>query len=168
MNTIRAMIAADKPKVLDLLRRTNFFNEEEVDVAEELIDCYLTDCKQNDYDVVIINDEAQTPAGYLCYGPSPLTEGTFDLYWIAISPEQQGRGLGKQLVKWLENKLEEKHGRVIIIETSSQEKYKATRQFYLNMHYQECVRIADFYKPGDDRIIYAKYLEQTGSLKHNE
>jgi GNAT superfamily N-acetyltransferase len=86
---------------------------------------------------------------------------------IAVSPDQQGRGLGKQLVKWLENKLEEKHGRVLIIETSSQEKFNATRKFYLNMHYQESVCIADFYKPGDDCIIYTKYLEQTGSLKQN-
>jgi ribosomal protein S18 acetylase RimI-like enzyme len=164
---VRPMLAADKPPVMVLLQRTGFFNEEEIGVAEELIDIYLQDEKQDDYQVVVIENELQEPVGYLCYGPTPLTTGTFDLYWIAISPDYQGRGLGKQLVKWLENKLEEKHGRLILIETSSQEKYQATRQFYLNMHYQECVRIADFYKPGDDRIIYVKYLEQTGSLKHN-
>lgn len=166
MSAIRPMIAADKPPVMSLLRQTRFFTEEEVHVAEELIDIYLNDDRQTDYRLVVIEHE-QTVVGYLCYGPAPLTRGTFDLYWIAVSPDFQGHGLGKQLLSWLENKVQEEHGRLVMIETSSQEKYHATRAFYLKTRYQECARIADYYQPGDDRMIYVKYLGQNGSMKPN-
>lgn len=163
MNTIRPMAVADKTAVMEILHRSGFFNRAEISVAEELIDIFLNDPQQNDYRVVVIEGDQQQVAGYLCYGPSPLTRGTYDLYWIAVDPDQQGKGLGRLLVTWLEQKLEATHGRLLIIETSSQTRYEGTRRFYLNMHYRESVRIADFYNRGDDRLIYVKYLEQKGA-----
>ncbi|OPZ66059.1 MAG: hypothetical protein BWY83_02962 [bacterium ADurb.Bin478] len=70
-------------------------------------------------------------------------------------------------IHWLENKAQEEHGRFVMIETSSQEKYQATRTFYLKTRDQEYARIADFHHPGDDRMIYVKYLGQNGSMKPN-
>ena len=99
-------------------------------------------------------------AGYLSWGPTPLTEGTYDLYWMAVAPDKQGRGYGKRLVGWLEERARAERGRLVIIETSSQTKYKPTREFYLGLGYREAARIPDFYKPGDARIIYTKYLNQ--------
>ncbi|HRY64271.1 MAG TPA: GNAT family N-acetyltransferase [Candidatus Aminicenantes bacterium] len=152
------MQARDKDAVLGLVRATGFFTEAEVGVAEELIDVFLGQPGQKDYDVVVAEDEAGAPAGYMTWGPTPLAEDAYDLYWMAVAPAQQGRGRGKELVRWLEAEVGRLNGRLIIIETSSQPKYHGTRQFYLGLGYKEVARVPHFYKPGDDRVIYAKYF----------
>ena len=153
---IREMVKKDKKAVMDILRGTAMFTEAEIGVAEELIDLFLTNQTQTDYHVVVIENESHQVAGYLCWGPTPLTEGTHDLYWMSVAPNQQGSGFGKQLVTWLEHKVEERKGRMIVIETSSQPKYEPTRQFYLRAGYREVARIPEFYASGDDRVIYTK------------
>ncbi len=155
---IRQMQARDKGPVLGLIRATGFFTEAEVDVAEELIDAYLEDPGQKDYDIVVVEDEAApgVPVGYLTWGPTPLAEDAYDLYWMAVAPSQQGKGRGKELVRWLEAEVGKRNGRLIIIETSSQPKYHGTRQFYIDLGYKEVARVPDYYRAGDDRVIYTK------------
>lgn len=154
---IRPMEARDKDAVLGLVRATGFFTEAEVAVAEELMDIYLGRPEQPDYRVVVVEDEAQRVAGYMTWGPTPLAEDAYDLYWMAVAPAEQGKGRGKELVRWLEDEVRRRNGRVIIIETSSQPKYHGTRRFYIDLGYKEVARIPDFYRAGDDRVIYAKY-----------
>ncbi len=155
---IRPMTAQDRPAVVSILQNTGMFTADEIEVAIELIDIYLQQPGQKDYIIDVITEEDGSVMGYATYGPTPLTEGTYDLYWIAVSPLAQNKGYGKQLMHWVENKIMEEKGRLLIIETSSQPRYENTRRFYLNQHYEESVRIADFYKPDDDRIIYVKYF----------
>jgi len=159
---IRRMQAQDKAPVLGLIRATGFFTSAEVDVAEELIDIYLGKPDQKDYDVVVVEGEGEggggRPVGYMTWGPTPLAEDAYDLYWMAVAPSEQGKGRGKELVRWLEAEVGRRRGRVIIIETSSQPKYRGTRQFYIDLGYREVARIPDFYRAGDDRVIYAKYF----------
>ncbi len=94
----------------------------------------------------------------MTYGPTPLTVGTYDLYWMAVDPRAQGRGHGRALVLWLEAYVKDAGGRLLIIETSSVPKYEPTRRFYLGLNYTEVARIPDFYQPGDDRVIYRKQI----------
>jgi len=155
---IRRMEARDKDAVLGLVRATGFFTPAEVDVAEELVDIFLGKPDQKDYDVVVVEGDGGAPAGYMTWGPTPLAEAAYDLYWMAVAPSEQGRGRGKELVRWLEGEVGRHRGRVIIIETSSQPKYHGTRQFYIDLGYKEVARIPDFYRAGDDRVIYAKYF----------
>ncbi|HNW59795.1 MAG TPA: GNAT family N-acetyltransferase [bacterium] len=155
---IRPLQAADKDQVMLLIRATAMFTDAEVSVAEELIDLFLSRPEQKDYRVHVLEDEEGTVTAYTTWGPTPLTEGTYDLYWIAVSPGAQGKGYGKRLMRWVEDKIKEEKGRVLIIETSSQPKYESTRQFYLKQHYQEVARIAGYYQMNDDRVIYAKYF----------
>ncbi len=156
---IRPMTANDKGPVMTLVRDTGFFTEAELAVAEELIDIYLGRPDQKDYGVVVAEGEAGRLAGYMTWGPTPLTEGGYDLYWMAVSPAFQGRGYGRALVGWLEEQVRSLDGRLVVIETSSQPKYYPTRQFYLGLGYREAARVPDFYRPGDDRVIYAKYFQ---------
>ena len=155
---IRPMTAADRGTVLDLIRETGFFRSDEVQVAEELIDVALGNPDQRDYDVVVVEDGDGRVAGYMTWGPTPLTIGTYDLYWMAVAPKAQGRGRGKELVRWLEGRVAALGGRQIVIETSSTPHYEPTRKFYLGLGYRETARIPDFYQPGDDRVIYTKRL----------
>ncbi len=155
---IRNMERSDKMDVLDILRRTAMFTPQEIHVAEEVMDDFLDKPEQKDYEVVVCQDEERGLVGYAAFGPTPLTRGTYDLYWIAVAPEQQGTGVGRGLMSWVEDRLRGGGARLLLIETSSQPRYEPTRRFYLGLGYTEAARIADFYRPGDDRVIYAKYF----------
>ncbi len=155
---IRPMEKKDREKVLHIVEDTDMFTPIEISFAEEQIDIYLNKPNQRDYFLVVVENEKNEVVGYMSYGPTPLSEGTYDLYWMAVAPKEQSRGYGKELVHWLEEQVMESKGRMIVAETSSQPKYHSTRQFYLKLGYKEASRIADFYRPGDDRIIYVKYF----------
>jgi len=152
------MTREDRRTVLDIIHSTEMFTPEEIVVACELIDITLDQPEQRDYCLVVAEDEVGRVVGYMSYGPTPLTEGAYDLYWMAVASGEQGRGFGRKLVSWLEKTVREASGRMILIETSSQPKYEKTRWFYTGLDYKEVSRIPDFYRKGDDRITYVKYL----------
>jgi len=152
------MTREDRRTVLDIIHSTEMFTPEEIVVACELIDITLDQPEQRDYCLVVAEDEVGRVVGYMSYGPTPLTEGAYDLYWMAVASGEQGRGFGRKLVSWLEKTVREAAGRMILIETSSQPKYEKTRRFYTGLDYKEVSRIPDFYRKGDDRITYVKYL----------
>lgn len=156
MIKIRKMLLQDRATVHQIITRTNMFTDAEVSVAMELIDIYLTHKDQNDYIIYVAEDERKEVVGYVCYGPTPATEGTFDLYWIAVSPAVQQQGVGKKLLAFTEQEIVRHNGRMIIIETSSQVKYKPTQDFYIRNRYEVEARLKDFYRIGDDRLIFVK------------
>ena len=122
--------------------------------AIELVDLAL---QPNNPDYrVLVADRDGTLVGYVCYGPTPMTEGTHDLYWIASDPTVRGQGVGASLVAGMEADLRRKSARIIRVETSATEAYGPTRGFYASMKYTEEARIRDFYKVGDDLIILSK------------
>lgn len=150
----------DRPTVQDVIHSTGIFTAEGEKIAFELIDTYLSQPDQpGDYVVDVVENSAGSVAGFVCYGPTPLAEGTMDLYWLAVHAASQKQGLGKVLLNWVEKVAAERKTRLILIETSSSAPYSATRRFYEHMGYVETARVRDFYRPGDDRIIYCKYLQ---------
>jgi GNAT superfamily N-acetyltransferase len=151
------MLKRDKPAIMRILRSTPEFNPAEVVVAEEVIDCYLADPAGSGYNTLVAEADSVIN-GYACYGPAPLTEGTWDIYWMAVSAEKQGRGTGGALLAHTEDKIKEAEGRLIVIETSSQPGYEKTRRFYSNHGYEAIARLPDFYAPGDDKLILQKRL----------
>ena len=94
--------------------------------------------------------------GYACFGPTPDTDRTFDLYWIAVDPGAQGAGSGTALLGAVERRLEGQNARMLIVETSSRSEYAPTRRFYERRGYAEAARVREFYAPNDDRIIFTK------------
>jgi ribosomal protein S18 acetylase RimI-like enzyme len=128
-----------------------------VEVAEELIDSYLEDPVGSGYHILVA-DVDSTVAGYICYGPTPLTEGTWDIYWMAVAPEKQGRGIGSALMKSAEKEIVRARGRLAIIETSSTPGYEKTRHFHIGHGYEIVACIPDFYAPGDDKLTLQKRL----------
>jgi GNAT superfamily N-acetyltransferase len=128
-----------------------------VAVAEELIDSYLDDPSGSGYHVLVAETES-TVEGYICFGPTPLTEGTWDIYWMAVARRKQGQGIGSALLKSAEEEIIKDQGRLSIIETSSTPAYETTRNFHLSHGYEIVARVPDFYAPGDDRLILQKRL----------
>ena len=155
---IRKMTRRDKPSLMSLLRDTPEFTPAELIVAEEVIDSYLRDTEKSGY-FTIVSVEGKTVNGYLCYGPTPLTEGTWDLYWAAVSRNVRGKGIGKALWEIGEADIREQGGRLAVIETSSKPNYESTRRFHEARGYKPVGSIADFYAVGDDKMIYVKRLK---------
>jgi GNAT superfamily N-acetyltransferase len=151
------MSGEDRPRITKVLRDTPEFKPSEVAVAEELIDCYLDDPSGSGYHILVAEVDS-TVEGYICYGPTPLTEGTWDIYWVAVSREKQGQGIGSALMRSAEKEILKAEGRLSIVETSSTPAYEKTRHFHLNHGYEVICRIPDFYAPGDDKLILQKRL----------
>ena len=154
---IRHMVKKDKPALMQILRNTPEFKASEIEVAEEVIDSYLHDVKRSGY-YVLIAEAGSTVAGYICYGPAPLTDGTWDLYWQAVAREKRGQGIGGALMEAAEREIMQAKGRLAIIETSSTTAYDNTIRFHLGQGYEIIGRIPDFYAPGDDKLILQKRL----------
>jgi len=154
---VRLMTHEDRPTITKILRSTPEFKPFEVAVAEEIIDSYLKDPFGSGFYILVAEVDA-TVTGYICYGPTPMTEGTWDLYWEAVAPEEKGRGIGSALMKSAEKEIVRAKGRLSIIETSSTPAYEKTRHFHINQGYEIVARIPDFYAPGDDKLILQKRL----------
>jgi ribosomal protein S18 acetylase RimI-like enzyme len=154
---IRALTPKDKPRVMKILHSLPEFQPFEVVVAEELIDCYLQDSTESGYYIVVAEDDSAV-AGYICYGQTPLTEGTWDIYWVAVARERQGQGIGGALLKYAEDKIREAQGRHVFVETSGKPEYDKTKRFYRDQGYEIICQIPDFYAPGDAKLILQKRL----------
>jgi ribosomal protein S18 acetylase RimI-like enzyme len=154
------MLAADRTEVVVIVESVGNFNPAEMATALELVDIYLGDALQQDYRVVVAEDAVGNISGYACWGPTPMTRGTYDLYWIATHPGAQGGGVGRALMAYVENKIKEERGRLLIIETSSKESYGKTVTFYRRLGYEEASRIPDFYEVGDDKMVFVRRFSQ--------
>jgi ribosomal protein S18 acetylase RimI-like enzyme len=166
----------DRPRLAELLAATGAFNADEVQVALSLFDVSLRDVSSRranpcrdplspsqdsdaGYEFLGAFEEASDRlVGYVCFGATPATDGTYDLYWLAVDPAAQGRGIGSALVRAVEAKLVDRGARLLVVETSSRPDYEGTRRFYARSGYTEAARVRDFYAPADDRIVLTTRL----------
>jgi GNAT superfamily N-acetyltransferase len=155
---LRTMHKNDRVGLESMLAGIPSFDADDRAVALELVDAAINDASQSDYLFLLAVDDIDQPIGYACYGPTPLTDGTYDLYWIAVSSELSGKGIGTALLRAVEDDLRRRNGRLLIIETSSGDAYEKTRKFYLKNDYPLAETIKDFYRPGEDRVTFIKRL----------
>lgn len=148
---------AHRARLAELLTATRAFNAGEVQVALSLFDLSV-DGTDASYEFVGAFDDAEHLLGYACFGPTPATEGTYDLYWLAVDPAAQGRGCGRALTSEVERLLAARGARLLIAETSGRPDYSATRSFYEKAGFREGARVRDFYAPADDRIVLYRRL----------
>jgi ribosomal protein S18 acetylase RimI-like enzyme len=153
---VRSLAGEDRAPIEALLRASANFTPDEVATALEVVDEALAG--DPEYIVNVLENESGEVVGYECHGPTPLTIGTYDLYWIAVDPRAQKRGYGRVLLREAEVDVARRGGRLLLIETSSQASYDATIRFYKRAGYRLEARIQDFYKPGDDKLVFAKNL----------
>lgn len=136
------------------MRASGVFNDAELAVAIELVDAPAS----AGYRFIVAETDGARVAGYACYGATPMTQGTFDLYWIVVDPKLHGRGIGRDLMRASEDAIRAEGGRLMLIETASKPSYDKTRAFYIAYGCREVARIPDFYAVGDDKVVYARTL----------
>ncbi|MEN6386178.1 MAG: GNAT family N-acetyltransferase [Phycisphaerales bacterium] len=154
---IRKAIAADMLPIMDIIVRTDFFRPVEIDIAKEVFEDAVLQKPGCTYQSYVAVKNAK-PVGWVCFGATPCTVGTFDIYWIAIDPDCQKQHIGSQLLAFAEKQIAEQKGRLSVIETSGSEKYKATQQFYIKNGYSQKANIDDFYAPADPKLIFTKII----------
>jgi ribosomal protein S18 acetylase RimI-like enzyme len=157
---IRQLEPRDRPVLEEMVISTGKFNDVEVATALELVDEALDRGEESGYLFAVLEYRKKDRAvqGYACYGPVPLTQGAYDLYWIVVDPASQGKGFGGYLLEYVETDVLSRGGRMILIETSSQESYGATVRFYGKAGYELVARIRNFYRVGDDKLVFSKEL----------
>ena len=148
----------DGLQIQNIAARAGVFSQEEIECVSELWTEYLTlGSEQCGYNFIVYRDREQV-LGFACYGPRDLTNGAFDLYWIAVDPAARCKGIGRTLLTASEEAACLAGGRMLIAETSGTPHYESTRKFYFSMGYENEATIKDFYTPGDDLKIFIKRI----------
>jgi ribosomal protein S18 acetylase RimI-like enzyme len=151
---LRHLSPVDRDRIEEITRAVGVFRADEVPVALEVFD----GAAAGSPDYLALGAELDgCLAGWICWGPTPCTLGTFDLYWMAVDPAAQGAGVGSALVAEMERRLAG-IARLIVVETAGREDYAPTRAFYQARGYRAAAVIPDFYAPGDDQVVYVKWL----------
>jgi D-alanine-D-alanine ligase len=154
----RPMQTHEVTELVQITADTGFFRPDEVAVAEEVLSDAARLGEKSGYQVYVACSDGRL-LGYVCFGPTPVTKGTWDMYWLAVAPSYQRRGIGRRLMLLAEQLIFEQGGRLIVLETSSQELYESTRRFHKSLGYRELAYIPDFYDAGDSKIIFGKGVD---------
>ncbi len=147
----------DAAAVRRLVAATGFFHDDEVGVAQELVDERLSKGEASEY-FFVFAERAGAVVGYSCFGPVPCTRTSYDLYWIAVDPAAQGGGVGRVLLRETEEEVRRRGGTRLYAETSGRPQYAATRGFYERTGFDQAEVLDDFYDLGDARVTYCKVL----------
>lgn len=151
--------AADRVAVGQVAARTGVFSPEEVQTALELFDGYLADAQRSGYNFLAGYDPADGRLlGFVCWGPTALSKGAADMYWLATDPAAQGRGVAAALFVAVEEAVRAAGRWLIMIWTSSLPAYAAARRLYLRQGCTLAMQVTDFYDRGDDLCAYVRYL----------
>ena len=153
---LRPMVDEDRQAVIDIVRASEDFSRLDREIAAEVIDDYLDSPVEAGYFLTVAEADDEMVVGYIAYGLTPLTVGTWDIYWIAVDPDEKGHGIGTLLLEDAEKEIRGAGGYLILIETSGKVEYLNTRGFYEARGYSVASTIRDFYAPGDDLVTFEK------------
>ncbi|HEX7337274.1 MAG TPA: GNAT family N-acetyltransferase [Gemmatimonadales bacterium] len=158
---LRHLTAADRGRLEEITRAAGLFRPDEILVALEVFDEAVRNGPGNTYQILGADVEGRL-AGWICWGATPCTLGTFDLYWMAVDPALQGSGIGTALLVEMEHRLD-RVARLIVVETAGRDDYEPTRSFYQARGYREVARVPDFYAPGEDQVVFVKSVSGTST-----
>lgn len=153
MNKIRKVVKNDIEGLKEVLNKVELFPAEMLD---EMISDYFNNPETEEVWFTSIQDNKPISIGYCA--PEQLTDRTFNLYAIGVQENLQGQGIGKEMMNFIEEYLRSRGNRVLIVETSSMPEFDLTRAFYHKIGYTEEAIIRDFWKEGDDKVIFWKKL----------
>lgn len=156
MGLRRTLKTEDLPQIEKMLREVGVFSPEEIACCRELAEQTLHG--EESYYWILAEENGRLD-GLICYGPASLTVGTYDLYWILRSPQARQKGVGRQLVQAAVDHLHKLGARLFVLNTSGTVPYQPARDFYLRNGFQLNARLHEYYRPGDDLLIYTRRIE---------
>lgn len=145
-------------QILSVARRVGAFSDEEVDTVAELFEGYLKDPLKSGYNYLTCR-EGDRVLGFACWGPTALSQGAVDLYWICTAKDQQGKGVAGQLFQAVEEAARNIGRWLMVIWTSSKPEYAPARRFYAKMGCELATQIRDFYDRDDDLCVFIRRLD---------
>ena len=155
---IKPLVLSDRDKMRRLIERRGAFNKKEIQVAVSVVDEALRHPERADYHVMCAIDGHDLLTGYICFGPIPMTDDCYDLYWIVVDKKFSRKGIGRKLVEYMEELVVRKKARRIYADTSSGAAYKVGRSFCEKHGYGLVCVLEDFYRENDHKMIYMKEL----------
>ena len=150
---IRSVNQSDLHKLKDVVDSCQLFP---LEYLEGMIADYFTNEATEDIWFTYVENETPIAIGYCV--PEKLTVGTYNLLAIGVSKEFQKKGVAREMMKYIEDLLRKSGGRILIVETSSDEAQMAARNFYQKLEYSCEGVLKDFWKDGEDKIIFLKKL----------
>ena len=156
---IREFCLDDRSAIDDMLKACGVFTHEEIEAALQILDEWVP-CELDENYSVFVREGEGCVQGYACISKTPLTASSWHLYWICVHPKYQGTGVAQALISHVEAFIGSRSGERLALETSGLPKYERTRRFYQAVGFQQVGRIKDFYKSGDDCLMFCKELER--------
>lgn len=150
---IKAVTKSDIEGLKKVVESSELFPSEYLD---EMISDYFNNPETQDIWFVYIDNDKQVAIGYCV--PEKLTDGTYNLLAIGVSQDSQRTGIASQMMNYIEQLLKQKDGRILIVETSSDDAQIGARNFYKKIGYTQAAVIKDFWKDGEDKIVFWKKL----------
>lgn len=157
---IRPIAPDDTTALIALADATGLFEPNQLEELGEMLSDYFGG--DSDSDRFWIADDDSGLVGVAYCETERMTDRTWNLQLIAIRPDRQGQGRGTALLRYVEQTLVERGGRMLLVETSGTPEFEHTRAFYRKCGYDEEARIRDFYTEGADKIVYRKALSAQG------
>lgn len=152
---IRPTTVEDVPALVALTEATGFFRPIEIQALHEVFDDYFKKEHAAGHECVSYVEDDRL-LGFAYYAPAAMSERAWQLWWIVVSSELHGRGVGSQLLRYVEEGVRRRQGRVLFIDTSSTPRYEPTRRFYLKHGYEQHAVLREFYNTGDDMVVFRK------------
>ena len=155
---IRSYVSHDRQRIRFILEQSGTFTSEEVALAMEVIDDAQSLPEREEYEILCAEDAEGRLLGYICFGPIPITDRSFDVYWICVDRGCSRKGVGGLLLAAMDDTLRKKNARHVYVDTSSTPPYDRARSFYEKHGYRVVSVFPDFYRDGDDKVVYLKKL----------
>ena len=152
---IRPTLPTESDRLIELTAGTGLFKPMEVQALREVLDDYFATNREHGHVSITCEEDGQL-LGFAYYAPAAMTDRTWYLYWIAVNKQTQARGIGGELMKFVEDEIRRHNGRILLIETSSLEHYELTRRFYQKLQYEQVAVVPDYYADGDHMVVFRK------------
>lgn len=157
----------EKDACLKIAKEVSVFKEQEIEVLKEILEECKKHPKNEDY-YVILEKEEETILGLVIFSKTHITEFAWDIYWLIVAKHIQGRGIGKRLLKKVEDFILQKEGQMVLrIETSTKHEFAHARNLYSRCGFNEAGRIPNFYAKNDDLIVYYKAVHPQDDKKNS-